>query len=217
MATKPISTPLPADLPENWTTGQTVAPTGAEVGLSEQHGYNYLMQQVNAAQEALNTINNAFEDLATTEDVGDITPDGIGAIPSSEKAKPTAWLRSAATGRCLWRSWQACCCLFPQRQSTAHQPPTAQAITACMRGSYTRPIRTLIQRKHGRLHTGRQQASWRKSQRWTTTHRARRRARYPRTTHHQQRIRTSARRWQRHSPARPLFRTIKEAREWRNF
>lgn len=87
MATKPISTPLPADLPENWTTGQTVAPTGAEVGLSEQHGYNYLMQQVNAAQEALNTINNAFEDLSTTEDVGDITPGGIGAIPSSEKGQ----------------------------------------------------------------------------------------------------------------------------------
>lgn len=65
MAVKPISTPLPADLPETWQTGQTVAPTGAEVGLSEQHGYNYLMEQVNAAQEALNTINNAFEDLAT--------------------------------------------------------------------------------------------------------------------------------------------------------
>lgn len=65
MATKPISTPLPADLPENWTTGQTVAPTGAEVGLSEQHGYNYLMEQVNAAQEALNTMNDAFDDLAT--------------------------------------------------------------------------------------------------------------------------------------------------------
>ena len=77
MATKPISTPLPADLPENWTTGQTVAPTGAEVGLSEQHGYNYLMQQVNAAQEAANTINDAFEDLPTIEDV---TPSAIGAL-----------------------------------------------------------------------------------------------------------------------------------------
>lgn len=43
MAENPIKTPLPADLPEDWTGGQTVAPTGAEVGLSEQHGYNYLM------------------------------------------------------------------------------------------------------------------------------------------------------------------------------
>ena len=46
MAENPIKTPLPADLPEDWTGGQTVAPTGAEVGLSEQHGYNYLMEQV---------------------------------------------------------------------------------------------------------------------------------------------------------------------------
>ena len=44
MAENPIKTPLPADLPEDWTGGQTVAPTGAEVGLSEQHGYNYLME-----------------------------------------------------------------------------------------------------------------------------------------------------------------------------
>lgn len=33
--------PLPADLPENWTSEQTVAPTGEEVGMDEQHGYNY--------------------------------------------------------------------------------------------------------------------------------------------------------------------------------
>lgn len=48
----PISVPLPQDLPTNWTYGQTVAPTGAEVGLPEQYGYNYLMAQVNAAQKA---------------------------------------------------------------------------------------------------------------------------------------------------------------------
>lgn len=48
--------PLPADLPENWTSEQTVAPTGAEVGLSNQHGYNYLMKQVNNAQKALKAL-----------------------------------------------------------------------------------------------------------------------------------------------------------------
>lgn len=48
--------PLPADLPENWTSLQTVAPTGAEVGLSNQHGYNYLMKQVNNAQKALKAL-----------------------------------------------------------------------------------------------------------------------------------------------------------------
>ena len=59
MAENPIKTPLPADLPEDWTGGQTVAPTGAEVGLSEQHGYNYLMEQVNAAQTAAKEIGSA--------------------------------------------------------------------------------------------------------------------------------------------------------------
>ena len=32
--------PLPADLPENWTFGQTIAPAGAEVGMDKQYGYN---------------------------------------------------------------------------------------------------------------------------------------------------------------------------------
>lgn len=48
--------PLPADLPENWTSQQTVAPTGAEVGMDEQYGYNYLMRQVNNAQKALKAL-----------------------------------------------------------------------------------------------------------------------------------------------------------------
>lgn len=48
--------PLPADLPENWTSGQIIAPTGAEAGLDNQHGYNYLMMQVNNAQRALKAL-----------------------------------------------------------------------------------------------------------------------------------------------------------------
>ena len=57
--------PLPADLPENWTSQQTVAPTGAEVGLDEQYGYNYLMRQVNNAQKALKVLAaQREEDLA---------------------------------------------------------------------------------------------------------------------------------------------------------
>lgn len=57
--------PLPADLPENWTSGQTIAPTGAEVGMDEQHGYNYLMKQVNNAQKALKALAaQREEDLA---------------------------------------------------------------------------------------------------------------------------------------------------------
>lgn len=45
---------LPADLPTNWQGGQIIAPDGANVGLPEQYGYNYLMEQVNSVQMALN-------------------------------------------------------------------------------------------------------------------------------------------------------------------
>lgn len=69
-AINPITVPLPADLPENWTEGQTVAPDGTDAGLTEQHGYNYLMAQVNAAQEALQQVADYFPNLATTEDGG---------------------------------------------------------------------------------------------------------------------------------------------------
>lgn len=57
--------PLPADLPENWTSGQIIAPTGAEAGLDDQYGYNYLMRQVNNAQKALKALAaQREEDLA---------------------------------------------------------------------------------------------------------------------------------------------------------
>lgn len=64
MATKPIETPLPADLPENWTAGQIVAPDGTTAGLTKQHGYNYLMEQVNRAQQGVNAVNQAFETVS---------------------------------------------------------------------------------------------------------------------------------------------------------
>lgn len=53
---------LPADLPEDWNAGQIVAPTGEEAGLSHQHGYNYLMEQVNKAQRALNVVNKSISE-----------------------------------------------------------------------------------------------------------------------------------------------------------
>ena len=55
---------LPADLPENWTQGQTISPNGTETGLTEQHGYNYLMKQVNNTQTEVNNINGALPDVA---------------------------------------------------------------------------------------------------------------------------------------------------------
>lgn len=51
---------LPADLPENWNAGQIVAPTGEEVGLSHQHGYNYLMEMVNRAHKSVNQISETL-------------------------------------------------------------------------------------------------------------------------------------------------------------
>lgn len=64
MATRPVKQSLPADLPENWTDSQYVSPGGTEVGLTPQHGYNYLNKQVNAVQKAAQEIDAAFEDLA---------------------------------------------------------------------------------------------------------------------------------------------------------
>lgn len=64
MADKPIASPLPADLPENWQAGQIVAPTGEEVGLTHQHGYNYLMEMVNRTQQGVNTVNEAFANVS---------------------------------------------------------------------------------------------------------------------------------------------------------
>ena len=69
MADNPITVPLPADLPEDWEANDIVAPEGADAGLSEQHGYNYLMEQVNNAQTALTEVGEAFSGLATTQDV----------------------------------------------------------------------------------------------------------------------------------------------------
>lgn len=69
MADNPIQVALPADLPEDWAENEIVAPEGQSVGLDQQHGYNYLMEQVNAAQTAASQIGEAFSGLATTQDV----------------------------------------------------------------------------------------------------------------------------------------------------
>lgn len=79
MAVNPILTPLPADLPTNWETGQTVAPNGSDVGLSEQYGYNYQSQQINSAQTAVNTIGEAFTNLYGNSDVVPVVNGGTGS------------------------------------------------------------------------------------------------------------------------------------------
>lgn len=62
---KIVTVPLPHDLPENWNENQYVSPGGTEVGLTEQHGYNYLMRQVNNAQKAVQEVANYAQSKST--------------------------------------------------------------------------------------------------------------------------------------------------------
>lgn len=84
---------LPADLPENWTRGQIVSPNGTETGLTEQHGYNYLMKQVNDTQTEVNGINAALTDVAQQETVNEIN-NKIGE-ESDADTQPTLFGRLA--------------------------------------------------------------------------------------------------------------------------
>lgn len=45
------------------------------------------MEQVNTAQSSINTINDAFTDLATTEDINDLTAADVGADPTGTAAQ----------------------------------------------------------------------------------------------------------------------------------
>lgn len=105
MADKPISTVPSADLPENWALNQIVAPNGGDVGLSEQHGYNYLMKKVNAIAAALSLVNNAFAELIGKDAIGKANGvAGLGAdgklnsalMPSLDYIKTTE--KSTANG-----------------------------------------------------------------------------------------------------------------------
>lgn len=85
---------LPADLPENWTSDQVVAPTGAEVGLDEQHGYNYLMRQVNNAQKAATALNEGKLGLHDAADNG-VVASGAGYVRFGDGTQ-ICWGESAA-------------------------------------------------------------------------------------------------------------------------
>ena len=76
---------LPADLPEDWTPGQTVAPSGTSVGLTKQHGYNYLMEQVNNVQTGVNF-------------VAQNTPDAYRCTVRTATLSSSSWRFLAGTG-----------------------------------------------------------------------------------------------------------------------
>ena len=75
---------LPADLPTDWTTSQYVSPNGSEVSLSQQHGYNYLMEQVNAAQTAVNTLAEQAQEAVSGLESG-----ASSLLPTGQRATAT--------------------------------------------------------------------------------------------------------------------------------
>lgn len=91
---------LPADLPTDWTTSQYVSPNGSEVSLSQQHGYNYLMEQVNAAQTAVNTLAEQAQEAVSGLESGALTATAIRsgttvAITGPEDAVTVTFLAPA--------------------------------------------------------------------------------------------------------------------------
>ena len=139
MSENPIHVQLPAYLPEDWVYGQTVAPNGSEAGMSTQHGYNYLMQQVNNSQKAAKAIGEAFPDLATAEDLEEYVPisqkgkaNGVaslgssGTIPSAQiptltsTKLPTVPVSKGGTGKTFW---QANRLIYPSTSAAFSQLP----------------------------------------------------------------------------------------------
>lgn len=87
----PITVELPADLPTDWQQYQVVSPNGTEAGLDEQHGYNYLMEQVNNAQTAAKECGEALGDTvpASREINGHPLTDDVTLDAADVNAVPT--------------------------------------------------------------------------------------------------------------------------------
>lgn len=87
----PITVELPADLPTDWQQYQVVSPNGTEAGLDEQHGYNYLMEQVNNAQTAAKECGEALGDTvpASREINGHPLTDDVTLSAADVNAVPT--------------------------------------------------------------------------------------------------------------------------------
>lgn len=83
---KIITPTLPHNLPENWTDNQYVSPGGTEVGLTPQHGFNYLMKQVNDTQIAVNELDQQMP--TTAKEVG-----AVERIIISKNIPTSGWCR----------------------------------------------------------------------------------------------------------------------------
>lgn len=100
-----ITPELPNDLPENWTDSQYVSPNGTEVGLDEQHGYNYLMKQVNNSQRAINELDAAYGDVSTR--IGSTVDTGGTATAGSVMGKLNALISSLLSHVSNWTAARA--------------------------------------------------------------------------------------------------------------
>ena len=85
---KPIDTNPVADVPQNWTRGQIISPTGTDVGLSAKHGYNYQASKINEALTDIGILNDAFDGLEES-----ISFDGI-YDPETNKAATVSTVTS---------------------------------------------------------------------------------------------------------------------------
>ena len=99
------TTELPHDLPENWTDTQYVTPGGTEAGLTEQHGYNYLMKQVNNSQKAINELDAAYGDVSTR--IGAPADTGGTATAGSVMGKLNALISSLLSHVSTWTAARA--------------------------------------------------------------------------------------------------------------
>lgn len=100
-----ITPELPHDLPENWTDNQYVTPGGTEAGLSEQHGYNYLMKQVNNSQRAISELDAAYGDVSTR--VGAPADTGGTATAGTVMGKLNALISSLLSHISTWTAARA--------------------------------------------------------------------------------------------------------------
>lgn len=92
----PIQPPLAADLPTNWQPNQIVSPDGVSAGLSEQHGYNHLMEQVNAALQGVNALGQTINGLPEPDEVG-----GYFQIPQGDNLPATERQPNSLYGQVL--------------------------------------------------------------------------------------------------------------------
>lgn len=117
-----VTFPLPADLPTDWAINQTVSPSGTDVGLSQQHGYNYLNAAVNAAQEGSNQNNQDLSDhevslIHVFQATAALTPAGAleltGGLPADKDGLTVQFVSPAAATDGLQMKFAGSDALYP--------------------------------------------------------------------------------------------------------